>query len=140
MIKKSREAVNMGQSSNRILGGSTIEGNISSDGDFRIDGTIKGDIHISGKLVIGEKGKVEGEARCGSANVSGKFSGTLIVDELLTLETTARVEGDVTIAKLSIATGAEFSGSCNMGAVVREMQNNGKASEKQKGAKQSEAS
>lgn len=128
----------MGQSSNRILVGSSIEGNIKSDGDFRIDGAIKGEIEIAGKLVIGEKGLVDGRVKCGSANISGKLKGNLTVDELLTLEPTARVEGEVSTAKLSIATGAEFSGSCNMGAVVREMQNNGKTNPNQ--AKKSEAS
>ncbi len=141
MIKKSKEAVNTGQSSsNRILAGTTIDGSVSSDGDFRVDGLMKGDISITGKLVIGEKGKVEGDVKCGSANVSGKFSGNLLVDELLSLESTARVEGDITTVKLSVATGAEFSGSCNMGAVVREMQNDDKTGEQKQKSKKSEAS
>lgn len=142
MIKKGREGNNVnGQTSNRILGGTTIEGEVHSDGDFRVDGTIKGTINITGKLVIGEKGVVEGEVTCGSANVSGKFDGTLKVEDLLSLEPSAFVKGDILTGKLSIVPGAEFSGSCSMGAVVRQMQENNeeeKAPAQKRSAKQSE--
>lgn len=139
MIKKSKETLPTGQS-NRILVGTSIEGTVKSDGDFRVDGKMKGEIEIAGKLVVGEGGLVEGEVKCGSANVSGKVKGTLIVDDLLSLEATARVEGDVITAKLSVITGAELSGSCSMGAVVREMENNEQARKEQAKQKKSEAS
>lgn len=134
MIKKAKE-VNIGaHSSNRILQGTSIEGNVSSDGDFRVDGLIKGNITISGKLVIGEKGTVKGEVKCGSATISGKLEGTLEVDELLNLEETARVNGDIFTVKLAIEPGAEFSGSCKMGAVVREISKDESAKEGQRSA------
>lgn len=132
MIKKAKE-VNIGaHSSNRILQGTSIEGHVNSDGDFRVDGQIKGNITISGKLVIGEKGLVKGEVKCGSATISGKLEGTLVVDELLNLEETARVNGDIFTVKLAIEPGAEFSGSCKMGAIVREIRNDESAEEGQR--------
>ncbi len=134
MIKKAKE-VNIGtHSSNRILQGTSIEGNVNSDGDFRVDGQIKGNITISGKLVIGEKGMVKGEVKCGSATISGKLEGTLVVDELLNLEESARVNGDIFTVKLAIEPGAEFSGSCKMGAIVREIRNDESAEEGQRSA------
>ncbi len=124
MIKKTKE-VNVGpSSSNRILQGTSIEGNVHSEGDFRVDGEIVGNISISGKLVIGEKGRVKGEVKCGSARVSGKLEGTMVVEDLLNLEASARVEGDIFTVKLAIEPGAEFSGSCKMGAVVRDIHKN----------------
>ena len=122
MIKKSKEATLPGQTSNRILGGTSIEGSVKSDGDFRVDGKMKGDIAITGKLVVGEKGSVEGEVECGSANISGRFEGTLKVEELLSLEASAQVKGDIYTIRLSVVPGADFSGSCSMGAVVRQME------------------
>jgi cytoskeletal protein CcmA (bactofilin family) len=139
MIKKSKETLSTGQS-NRILVGTSIDGIIKSDGDFRVDGKMKGEIEITGKLVVGEGGTVEGEVKCGSANVSGKIIGTIMVDDLLSLEATARVEGDVITSKLSVINGAELSGSCSMGAVVREMQNNDEARKEQIKRRRSEAS
>jgi len=124
MIKNKKE-VNLGpSSSNRILQGTSIEGNVRSEGDFRVDGEIIGNITISGKLVIGEKGRVKGEVKCGSSRVSGKLEGTMVVEDLLNLESTAQVEGDIFTVKLAIEPGAEFSGSCKMGAVVRDIHKN----------------
>lgn len=131
MLKKSKEPVIGQHTSNRILQGSAIEGNVSSDGDFRVDGEIKGNITISGKLVVGEKGLVKGEVKCGSATISGRFEGTLVVDELLNLEESARVNGDIFTVKLAIEPGAEFSGSCKMGAIVREITKNDSTQEGQ---------
>lgn len=109
------------QASNRILIGTEIEGDVRSNGDIRIDGVIKGNVNIEGKLVIGEKGKVEGEVICSNATVSGLLKGKAQVKELLTLTQSAVVKGDVVTAKLSVEPGAELTGTVNMGAVVREM-------------------
>lgn len=118
---KKKGGPEMNQASNRILAGTSIEGEIQSNGDFRVDGNINGKIEISGKLVIGEKGYVEGEIICAHATISGSFKGRLEVSELLSLKEQAKVHGDVITNKLSIEPGAEFTGSCNMGAVVREI-------------------
>lgn len=123
-MKKTKENSNSGQTSNRILSGTSLEGEVKSDGDFRVDGSIDGTIEISGKLVVGEQGKVKGEVKCGSANISGRLEGTLHVEELLSLEESAHLHGDVYTGKISILPGAEFTGSCNMGAVVRQMEKN----------------
>jgi cytoskeletal protein CcmA (bactofilin family) len=135
MIKKN--ATELNQASNRILVGTSIEGEINSNGDFRVDGKIKGSIEITGKLVIGEKGMVDGEVSCSNANISGSFKGALHVKELLSLQSTAKLNGDVVTAKLSVEPGAEFTGSCKMGAVVRDIHKNGeskKATQREKGS------
>jgi cytoskeletal protein CcmA (bactofilin family) len=124
MIRKSKESNVTTSTSNRILQGTSIDGNVTSEGDFRVDGEIHGNITITGKLVIGEKGHVKGEVKCGSARVSGRLEGIMTVEDLLNLEASARVSGDIFTSKLAIEPGAEFSGSCKMGAVVREIQNN----------------
>lgn len=125
MMKKNKDNnTSGGQTSNRILSGTSLEGEVKSDGDFRVDGSIDGSIDISGKLVIGEQGRVKGEVKCGSANISGRLEGTLHVEELLSLEESAHLHGDVYTGKISILPGAEFTGSCNMGAVVRQMEKN----------------
>ncbi len=123
MIKKNKAADESGQASNRIMAGTTIEGDVNSKGDIRVDGSLKGNITITGKLVVGEKGRVEGEIKCSNANVSGDLRGKIEVSELLALQATARVNGEVLTNKLSVEPGAEFSGSCSMGSVIREIKN-----------------
>ncbi len=107
-----------------ILGGSTkIVGDIESDGDFRIDGTIEGTVKTSGKVVIGKTGKVIGTIKAKNADVEGHFSGDLFVDELLTLRKTAIIEGNVTITKLAVEPDATFNATCTMKTGVKTMKN-----------------
>ena len=48
-------------------------------------------------------------------------SETLNVKELLTLKSSAKLQGDISTNKLSIEPGAVFSGSCSMGGVLKNM-------------------
>lgn len=123
MIKKGKDSTDSNQASNRILAGTSIEGELNSKGDIRIDGKVKGSVNITGKLVIGEKGFIEGDVKCAHANVAGTLKGQVEVSELLSLQASAKVHGDIITNKLSVEPGAEFTGSCSMGAVVRDIKN-----------------
>lgn len=102
------------QSVNMLGAGTIIKGDIQSNGDFRVDGTLIGSIHSKGKIVIGETGNVDGEVVCKNADISGQVKAQLTVSELLTLKATANISGEITTNKLSIEPGARFSGTCNM--------------------------
>jgi len=98
-----------------ILGpGTFIKGDIKSNGDIRIDGTLVGSVNSKGKVVIGATGNVEGEVVCQNADFSGFIKGQVSVTELLTMKSTARLTGNIVTNKLSIEPGAKFSGSCRM--------------------------
>ena len=99
---------------NTIVGGTYIKGEIKTDGDFRIDGSLQGSISCKGKIVIGQSGSIEGEIICQSADVSGRIKGQITVEQLLSLKATADLNGDVITNKISIEPGANFTGSCNM--------------------------
>ncbi len=102
--------------SRNILGcGTKLKGDIESNGDFRIDGTLTGTIKTKGKVVIGSTGVVEGEIICQNADIEGTVKAKLEVSELLTLKAESKLEGDVTTGKLAIEPGAKFSGTCKMG-------------------------
>jgi cytoskeletal protein CcmA (bactofilin family) len=102
-------------SSINILGAGTIvKGEISANGDFRIDGTLIGTINAKGKLVVGATGNVEGEIICQNADFSGSIKANVSVLEMLSLKSTSKLIGDISVNKLSIEPGAQFSGSCNM--------------------------
>lgn len=105
-----------------ILGpGTVVKGDITSNGDFRIDGTLIGSIQSKGKVVVGTTGTVEGEIICQNADLSGNIKAHVTVSELLTLKASSRLVGDIKVNKLAIEPGAIFSGSCKMdGAGVKE--------------------
>ena len=99
---------------NLLGAGTMIKGEITVNGDFRIDGTLIGNIDCKGKIVVGSSGIIEGEIICQNADFSGQVKAHVKVAELLTLKETARFSGDITTSKLAIEPGARFSGTCNM--------------------------
>ncbi len=107
---------------NIITDGTLVKGDITATGDFRLDGTLEGNIQLNGKLVVGDSGVVNGNVLCQNANIIGTVNGNLSVKELLSLHTSARVHGDILINKLSIEPGAVFSGKCRMIDEVRNAQ------------------
>lgn len=110
------------ESINIITKGTVIKGDVTSTGDFRLDGTLEGNIQLNGKLVVGDTGIVNGNILCMNANIIGTVNGNLSVKELLSLHATARVKGDILINKLSIEPGAIFTGKCCMLDEVRKQQ------------------
>lgn len=115
---------------NLIGVGTTISGDITSSGDIRVDGTLKGSINTKGKVVVGTTGIVEGDVVCQNADVSGELKAKVSVSELLSLKSTAKLDGDIITNKLAIEPGANFSGSCSMGAVIKDINNAGKQESK----------
>lgn len=97
-----------------IAAGVEIVGEIKASGNFRIEGTIKGNITLSGRLVLDAPGVIEGDVVCNSARISGKMDGKLMVESLLELTDTARVHGQITTAKIKVDEGAIFTGTCDM--------------------------
>jgi len=99
---------------NLIGNGTVIKGDIKSNGDIRVDGTVIGSIHSKGKVVIGPTGVIEGEIDCVNGDSSGIIKAKVTVKELLSLKASSKLTGDITTNKLAIEPGAVFSGTCNM--------------------------
>jgi cytoskeletal protein CcmA (bactofilin family) len=111
---------------NMIGKGTSIKGDIRSDGDFRVDGVLHGSIQSNGKIVVGVSGSIEGDINCQNADISGQVKAILRVKELLSLKSTSKMTGEVYTSKLAIEPGARFSGTCNMEdepAVVKHQEN-----------------
>lgn len=114
---------------NLIGAGTVIEGDVTTSGDIRIDGSLTGSIKVKGKLVIGVSGSIDGEVVCQNADMSGTLKGKIVVSELLTLKASAKLTGDIITNKIAVEPGATFSGSCSMGGVIKDIK--GERSEKQ---------
>lgn len=108
-----------GKSQNRIGHGTQLEGDVVSEGGFRVDGTLTGSLKTTGKVVIGKEGHIIGSLECGNADIEGTFKGTMVITELLALKSTALVDGEVTTGKLMIEPGTEFNGTCTMSKGVK---------------------
>ncbi len=93
-------------------------GEIESKSDFRIDGTLEGKINTSGRVVIGKEGSINGEVNCGNADIMGKFNGNLSVGGLLTIKSDGIVEGQISMGKLAVESGATLNAQCSMKAAA----------------------
>lgn len=95
--------------------GSTLVGDLTFAGGLRIDGTVQGSVRCvggegAGMLVISEKGVVEGEVRAAHLVVAGRITGPVYTTELVELQPTAKVSGDVRYKALEIHHGAVVEG------------------------------
>ncbi len=119
-MKNYKSGNNDNQVPNIIANGTSMMGDIKSEGDFRIEGLIKGTINAKGRIVVGESGNVDGEIICSDADICGTVSGKIEVLNHTVFKATARVTGDVVTKKISIESGAIFSGTCKMGSISTE--------------------
>ncbi|MES2592994.1 MAG: polymer-forming cytoskeletal protein [Bacteroidota bacterium] len=115
---------------NLIGAGTVIQGDVTTNGDIRIDGSLTGSLNVKGKLVIGVSGNIEGEVVCQNADISGTLKGKIAVTGLLALKASAKLTGDIVTSKIAVEPGAVFSGSCSMGGVIKDIK--GERTEKTK--------
>lgn len=99
---------------NRIVDGTHIKGDVKTDSNFRIDGSLVGTLDTTGKLVIGTTGKIEGEIKCSNADIEGTIEGNIVVDGVLLIKSTAKIYGNITAGQIGIEVGADFKGQCNI--------------------------
>jgi cytoskeletal protein CcmA (bactofilin family) len=117
------EKTNGGNGTTLVSAGTTLKGDLSSNSDLRIDGTILGNVSSSAKIVIGASGSIEGDISGNQADIVGKVTGNIKTKDLLQLRGDCVVNGNVYAGKLQVEPTATFNGQCHMGNIV-EMGNN----------------
>lgn len=99
---------------NTIDAQTSIVGDLKAGGDIRIDGQLKGNLDCQAKLIIGPKGSIDGDVVCRNATIEGRFTGNLVVKDMLTLKESAQVQGDIKAKKMAALAGYSFSGTCTV--------------------------
>lgn len=102
------------QEINILNAGTKIHGDLSSEGDLRIDGSVKGNIDVKAKLVLGVSSQIEGNVKAQNCDISGLVIGNIEVSELLSIKASAKIQGDIACGKLVIESGAVFNGKSSM--------------------------
>ena len=85
--------------------------------DVHILGRFKGELELSGRLMMGEGSRVEAKISAEQADIAGEFSGDLRVRNLVLLEK-ARVEGTLEAQNLAVREGAQLNGSVSSGSAA----------------------
>ena len=98
----------------RISKGATINGDLISSSDIRVDGVIPGKVLSDGKIVVGEQAGLSGSLFCTNLDFWGKMEGDIYVKDTLCIKSTATVNGNIHVNKLQVEMGAQINGTCKM--------------------------
>lgn len=90
----------------------TINGDLSFQGSFRIDGDFKGNIQSDSVLIIGENGKVEADIHIAHIVIDGEVEGNIRASERVEINSNGRVKGTILTPKLVIEEGAFLEANC----------------------------
>jgi cytoskeletal protein CcmA (bactofilin family) len=98
-----------------IIGaGITIEGEVTTDEDVVVLGTVRGKLTAKEGVTIEHGATVEADVHGGSLVVAGTLTGNVNAAERVDLQSGARVIGNVKASRITIADGAQFKGNVDM--------------------------
>ncbi|RJO60202.1 polymer-forming cytoskeletal protein [candidate division WS5 bacterium] len=98
-----------------VVGSSVkLKGNLRSDGDININGSVSGDVKTKASVQIGPNANVVASVKAQNVYVSGTVQGNIEASETLQISETGKVYGDIHAGVLSVSPGAVFSGKCIM--------------------------
>jgi cytoskeletal protein CcmA (bactofilin family) len=98
-----------------IIGaGITIEGEVTTDEDVVVLGTVRGKLTAKEGVTIEHGATVEADVQGGSLVVAGSLTGNVSAAERVDLQSGARVVGNVKASRITIADGAQFKGNVDM--------------------------
>ncbi len=93
-----------------IDAGTTLSGKLRCKETLRIDGRVKGEVRCDKTAIIGERASVEASIQAEAVIISGEVKGNVIARSKITLESTARVTGDLATPGIVIEEGAKLEG------------------------------
>ena len=106
-----------GESAISIIGpGMRVEGDLTTDGTVRVEGSIRGNVHAGKAVVLGQSGEIIGDVFTQDAVIGGRVSGTLVAESRLELQATSSVDGEIRARAehLQLQEGARFNGQIQM--------------------------
>jgi len=104
----------LNNSNNLIIKGTTIVGNLESQGNIRIEGNFIGNVKSKSKIILGKSSYVEGGILAPRAEIDGEVKGKIKISELLILKPSAVIKSDIITKNINVESGAVFNGKCKM--------------------------
>ncbi len=94
-----------------ILGDTEITGEITFKDLISIEGRVVGKITSeSGRLVVAEKGVINGNINVGTVTISGEVHGDVFARERIDVHATGKIHGDICAPVLTVDAGAKITG------------------------------
>ncbi|HKV50904.1 MAG TPA: polymer-forming cytoskeletal protein [Gemmatimonadaceae bacterium] len=94
-----------------IAAGTSIDGDIETEGVIRVEGRVEGSIHAGRQVLIGRQGEVRGDIATREAVVGGKVEGTINASERLEVQSTSVIIGDINTRAIAVVEGGRINGT-----------------------------
>ncbi|MDR2211652.1 MAG: polymer-forming cytoskeletal protein [Spirochaetaceae bacterium] len=109
--KNSREQKKAEFAVNTIIGpGSFVQGDVESGGFTRIDGSLKGNLHSKGRVVVGETARMRSSITGTNITIGGVVDGNILASERLIVLPSAMIIGDITTRRIEAGEGCLIHG------------------------------
>jgi cytoskeletal protein CcmA (bactofilin family) len=95
---------------------SLFNGKMTSEGIFRLDGKVEGEIFHSGTLIIGDTAVIKGKVEVNTLTLNGMLQGQVIAKDRLEIHSKGKLYGTISTPILIIQDGGIFEGDCRMGS------------------------
>jgi len=97
-----------------IAPGTRVEGELTSPGVVKIEGTIVGTVRAERQVLVAKGGLVEGDIHSAEAVIGGRVNGAILSGDRVEVQAGATVHGDVTTTRLVVQEGGEVNGLVKM--------------------------
>jgi cytoskeletal protein CcmA (bactofilin family) len=87
-----------------------VDGDLDVEGMLRVDGDLRGSVRVTGKIVVGAKGRIEASIRARSAIIGGLVKGDVYVSEQLRLLSGGVIVGNVYAPRIEVEEGTLING------------------------------
>ena len=94
--------------------GMTLVGDVGGEDDLVVHGTVEGEVHIDGALVVEQEGSVRGNVQARTIAIRGLVVGDASATESIRVDEGGRMVGDVRAPRVNIVKGARFRGHVHM--------------------------
>jgi len=98
-----------------IAVGTTIIGELNSDGVVKVEGTVTGSVRADRQVLVAKGGRIEGDVFTREAVVGGEIRGAILADERVEVQASSIIEGDITTQRILVHEGGEVNGHVRMG-------------------------
>jgi cytoskeletal protein CcmA (bactofilin family) len=108
-VKQDSEEINVFWGKNSLF-----EGKMTSEGIFRLDGKVQGEIFHRGTLIIGETAVIKGKLEVNALILNGRVEGDVTAKERVEIDSRGKLYGTIFTPILVIQDGGILEGNCRM--------------------------
>jgi cytoskeletal protein CcmA (bactofilin family) len=97
-----------------IAAGTTIVGDVGSEGVVKVEGTVQGTVRAATQLLVAPGALIRGDVFAPEIVAGGEIHGSVHGDERVEIQAGAMVDGDIQTQRLHIAEGGRVNGQISM--------------------------